>query len=266
MSVRPHGDLQHQDEDVNAARADVSTLHDWTPQRRTSDASTGGVLGDPGGGAIQDLAFRHELAVRAALDDPPRVHDDHLVGVLRGGEPVLMVTEVRPLIRRSSAWPIRISSCGSTALVASSSTSRSGSARWAHQRDELPLAGRERLLLVPPGSPGLAGAWPGWRTGRAADPRGSPRRSRRAGRTARRRLLCRRTEALLQPSPPLAQRGERHLAQVHPVEAHRPELGPSAGSAAARVVLPEPVSPTTATRRPGSIRRDTSCSTGRPPG
>ena len=42
-----------------------------------------------------------------------------------------MVTDVRPVISRSRARPIRISSCGSTALVASSRTSRSGSARWA---------------------------------------------------------------------------------------------------------------------------------------
>ena len=137
-----------------------------------------------------------------------------------------MVTEVRPLIRRSSARPIRISSAGSTALVASSSTSRSGSARWA------------RISATSCRSPADSDS-PRWPT-RVSRPRGSP--SSQSARPSSRQRLADLVVGRVEPAVarvgaqrgveqeallrhhhhPVAQRGERHRAQVDPVEPHRP--------------------------------------------
>ena len=83
-----------------------------------------------------------------------------------------MVTDVRPRISRSSARPIRISSAGSTALVASSRTSRSGSARWA----------RSRATSCRSPADSDSPRWPTW----VSRPARQARRASRRGRARRR--------------------------------------------------------------------------------
>ena len=67
-------------------------------------------------------------AWRPAPDDAAPVDDDHLVGGLRGGEPVRDGDGGPPGDQQVQRWTSRTSVAGSTADVASSSTSRSGSA------------------------------------------------------------------------------------------------------------------------------------------
>ena len=144
----------------------------------------------------------------------------------------------------------------------------------ADQRDQLPLPRRQRLAAL--ADPGVEPAR------QPVEPVGEPelgrarRRDvlvgwRRAGRSAT--LAQQRVRRTGSPPAAPAPRGRaarrtRTVAQVDAVEQHRARRsGPSAGSAAWRsVVLPEPVSPTTATRRAGAMSRSTSCSTGGPPG
>ena len=123
-----------------------------------------------------------------------------------------MVTDVRPLVSRSRARAIRISRAGSTALVASSRTSRSGSARCARsQRDQLPLAGRQRLAAL--ADPGVQAARQRRRASRRARARSTAARisvvgRRRACRRATLRAASRRTGSPpAAPSPP-ARRSE----------------------------------------------------------
>ena len=162
-----------------------------------------------------------------------------------------------------------------------------GRPRWSPRRapagrGRRRTRGAARRAAAPPPTATRRAARPGCRA-RAAARRASRRRpssverrqrcrrrSRRAGRSGR----CRRSVASNRnPScgtitTRVAQRGERHLAQVHAGEpAPRPSSGPSAGSAAWRTSS----CPSRSRRRPrpgcsARSRRSTSCSTGGPPG
>ena len=93
--------------------------------------SQGLLLRDPGlVEAGVDPAEADELGVVPPLDDAASVDDDHLVGGLRRGEPVRDGDRgATSRVSESRARWSRTSVLGSTADVASSSTSRSGSAR-----------------------------------------------------------------------------------------------------------------------------------------
>ena len=118
---------------AGSSAAELASIDSRSPVPARSPVSPGGLLGDPG--RVQpgvDAALGDQLGVRAALHDPAPVDDEHLVGVLGGGQPVRDGDRGAPArSARSRARPIRTSGAGSTALVASSRTSRSGSARCA---------------------------------------------------------------------------------------------------------------------------------------
>ena len=76
-----------------------------------------------------DAAGGDQVAVRAALHEAARVDDDHLVGGSAVESRWAIVTWCGPRSAARAPASSRTSVAGSTALVASSSTSRSGSAR-----------------------------------------------------------------------------------------------------------------------------------------
>ena len=176
-------------------------------------------------------------------------------------------TMVRPSASRARAWVSARSVSGSTALVASSRTRRPGSPSCAGQRHQLAFADREaaaavararvqpqQQLVQPPGQPEL-----GERLSHVAVIRSgaSARTFSQAGVEQ---------EAVLRDQPhrsaPLI---GAHGAQVDAPEAHLPVDGSARRHRSlANVVLPDPVSPTTATELPAGTRTSTSCRTGTP--
>ena len=193
---------------------------------------------------------------------PGPVDDDHLVGVLGGGEPVgdgdRGAAAHQPL--QGPADPHlqgRVDRAGGLVEHQQVGVGEVG----PQQRDQLPLPRRQRLAAL---------ARPGWRA-RAGSPasqsprpsssaRGADRRPRwrRAGRSARWPRGCRRTGS--PPAAPARRRGAATSPAISRTSTPSRRTAPSAGSISrvsslAKVDLPEPVSPTMATRVPAAISR-----------